>query len=58
MNGSDASQAIDELLASASANVTEKDVAAAQASSANMQQHADSQDMLKFRMFAADEDRG
>jgi hypothetical protein len=58
MSGSGPPQAIDELLASASAGVTEEDVAAAQESSANMQQHAESLDMLQFRMFAADSDRG
>jgi len=47
-------KSFDELISSAAATVTGEDVAKAQESSTNMQQHAENLDMLQFRMFAAD----
>jgi hypothetical protein len=46
---------LDAMLQSASAEVTEEDIAAAQDASEKMKQHSDSLDMLQHRMFAADD---
>lgn len=48
---------LEAMLESASAQVSDADIAAAQDSSAKMKQHSDSLDMLQFRMFAVDSDR-
>lgn len=44
----------EELMQSASSQVTDEDVEAAKESSEKMKQHADSLDMLQNRMFAVD----
>jgi len=54
MNDSSGSPAIEEMLRSASTQVSEKDIDAAQESAEKMKQHSDSLDMLQHRMFALD----